>query len=128
MEQQTPTLAAVPNLADKRKAKKKAEAKLQKIAPVARKVSDKMFEVSACDGHQLYMWVAEKRGKSAKFKVTEIFPGLAKKKTRVRTAEEALDLVLEGKFDDEDDVLEEIDEILFEDDEAFGADEPTMQI
>ncbi len=115
MQEQQTTLASVANIADARKAKKDAAKRSPVVLPMVRHLDNTHFEVSACDGQQSYIWLAKKL--KGGFKVQEIFPGLTKKRTRVRDAKEAIDLVLKGLYRDEQDVLEELDDALFGDEE-----------
>ena len=113
--QEQPQLAAVQNLDKARKAKKKREKNsLAIFAPVARSLQGDTHEISACDGQQTYLWVLSKRKGDKTFTVREIYPGLIRKHTRIRDVKEATDLVLEGRFTDVEDALEELYEVLFE--------------
>lgn len=110
-------------LADARKRKADTtEAPLEAVEPGAHKFDgEDAWFIRGCDGEQEYMWIARKKTRRSKgYTVTEVFPGLAKKKTDLREALEADDLVMckdNGKtqtYVDIGDVIEELWELLFE--------------
>lgn len=85
--------------------------------------------IRACDGEQTYLWLVT-RAKGAKtFKVCEVYPGLAKKKTELRDATDDEDLVFTGRYKTIDEAREALNAALFEDfsdcDEASA--EPTVE-
>lgn len=110
--------------------KKKAEPKdeiapLEAYAPQALMLQGEDFLIRGCDGDQEYVWVAHWRGKT--YTITEVYPGLLKKRTTLRDADEPDDLKLEGRFKDLPEALEELTEILmegFDDDGDGGIPEP----
>jgi len=79
------------------------------------------FIIAACDGEQHYVWLASK-GKRKTFQVKEVYPGLAKKRTALRDATEAADLVLTGTYATLEDVQTALAEVLFEGFEACPTD------
>jgi hypothetical protein len=110
-------LAVVSNLADARKRKSKAEATspLEAFPPMAVKLQGDDWQITGCDGEQVYVWTAIKKTKRSKtFTVTEVYPGLQKKRTDLRDASEAADLVLDSKCSKLDDIIEDLEETLFE--------------
>ena len=71
------------------------------------------FVIAASDGEQHYVWLAVK-GKRKTFKVTEVYPGLTKKRTAMREATEAADLVLTCNYETLEEVQAALEEIVFE--------------
>jgi hypothetical protein len=119
----------VANIADAR-AKKDAAietAPLEAYAPNAVKIDGtEDWLIRACDGEQEYMWLATKRKNAKRFTVTEVYPGLLKKRTDLRDADSAEELVLDSKCTSMPDLIEDLEEIVFEgfeeDDEEDGTD------
>jgi hypothetical protein len=74
------------------------------------------FVLAGGDGDHSYVWIADrgKTGKRKTFRVREVYPGLDKKKTPIRDADEEVDLLLKGGWTTIDEVKEDLNEILFE--------------
>lgn len=121
----TPVLALVTNIADARKARtaKDEEADLEVSGPQAIKLQGDEWMISACDGEQVYVWVARKKTKRSKgYTIFEVYPGLAKKRTALRNARVPKDLEMKHPrpLTTLSDVLEDLEGIVFEDIEDDG--------
>lgn len=128
----TPTtpVTAVANLADARekKAKKDDVAPMEAYAPVATRLQDDEWQIMACDGEQVYMWIARKKSKRSKgFTITEVYPAMSKKHTELREVKKPIDLEIRIKRGEVcatmQDVIEDLEEIVFADFEDDETDE-----
>jgi hypothetical protein len=112
----------VSSIADARKRKEEAEiedAPFEAFAPQALRIQGDDWQVSACDGEQHYVYLVTKGPRAKNYKVTEVYPGLAKKRTAARDADAQIDLVFTGKFPTVEDALEDIEAALLGDLEDF---------
>ncbi|MEE8615538.1 MAG: hypothetical protein V3T11_10050 [Roseateles sp.] len=107
----------VTNISDARERRENRDqgdvAPLEAHGPTAVKVDGTADDwlITGCDGDQVYIYLAVKKTKRSKtFTVTEVYPGLLKKRTALREADEPIDLVLLGKHSDLNEVLQDIDE------------------
>jgi hypothetical protein len=102
------------------------DAPLEAYAPNAAKIDGTGdWLIRACDGEQEYVWLATKRKGAKRFKLTEVYPGLSKKRTHLRDAKVAEDLVLTCDSTEIGDVIEDLDEVVFEDFEVDEEDDGT---
>lgn len=126
----TPALALVTNIADARKAKQTnqvEESPLEAFGPVSILIQGDDWQITACDGEQSYMWLARKKSKRSKgYTVTEVYPGLTKKRTALRDVKEPIDLEMQhtNPLATMSDVLEDLAEIIFE---RFVEDDAEME-
>ncbi len=113
-------LVSVASIAEARQRKAdNAVSPLEACPPQAHKFDgEDSWYITGSDGEHTYMWIARKKSKRSKcYTVAEVHPGMAKKITGLREAEEPIDLVLEDKkheFKTIGDVLEALEEVLFE--------------
>lgn len=108
----------IVSIADAKKAKAEKEnefAPLEAVEPGATRIQGDDWLITACDGEQTYIYLASKAKGRKNFKVTELYPGLTKKRTAVREADKPIDLLLVGKHQHISDVIEDISETLFAD-------------
>ena len=119
-ETRTPSTAIAPvaSIADARKRKEEQDtAPLEAYKPNAARIQEGKDDwmITTCDGEQTYVYLATKGPKAKRFKVTEVYPGMAKKRTAIRDVKEPKDLLLLGKHENISDVIEDIADALFGD-------------
>lgn len=115
------------NVTDIDEARRKKKTSQKDLAPLeafpveALDLGNDAFVLAGCDGEHSYVWIADrgKTGRRKTFRVREVYPGLAKKETPIRPAEEEADLLLKGSWLSIDEVKQDLNEILFEDFEDF---------
>jgi hypothetical protein len=79
-------------------------------------LQDEDHLVKVCDGDQIYLYVVSRPKGRKTFKITEIYPGLAKPDTDLRTEiKEPIDLEMTGRFKNLKECFEQIEGIVFED-------------
>jgi hypothetical protein len=104
----------------KKNALETALAPLEAYPPQAILLSGEDFIIQGCDGDHVYVWIARRvswKGRDV-YSVAEVYPGLAAKRTNLRDAKDAKDLVLRMRFEALSDILEDLSNYLFEDFEA----------
>lgn len=107
-------LAQVASIETARAAREAETAPLELFEPVSIKLQDDDHHITACDGEQTYVWLATKKpGK--KYRVVEVYPGMSKRSTILRSARSAQDLVLLGEHATIEEVVQEISELIFAD-------------
>ena len=116
----TPKLATVTPIADARKTKATQDevAELEVSGPQTIKLQGDEWLVNACDGEQVYVWLVRKKTSRSKgYTMTEVYPGLTKKRTKLRNAKTPIELEIECKVPRTTmaDVLEDLEDIIFED-------------
>jgi hypothetical protein len=116
-ENESKPTGTVTNIADARSKKDQGveDAPLEGYAPNAVKIDGTNdWLIRACDGEQEYVWLATKRKNAKRFKLTEVYPGLLKKRTELRDAKTAEDLVLISDATEIGEVCEDLEDVIFE--------------
>ena len=112
-------LATVTDISNARAKKQEAqESPFEASPPQAIRLQNDDWYITGCDGEQNYVWIARKKTKRSKtYSVTEVYPGMSKKRTDVRDVKEPIDLEMTDTKDLKSisDVLEDLDDALFAD-------------
>jgi hypothetical protein len=112
------------NTSNKNTSKNEAELALDVVKPKATELQGGDYLITGCDGEQTYLWIARAPKRSKRFKVTEVYPGVAVKRTRLRDADGAEDIELEAVkgYETIEGVVEDLTEILLD-----GVDEAEVE-
>ncbi len=95
-------------------------APLELLEPTAIELQDDDYQIMACDGDQMYLWLAVSAQETGAYTLREIYPGLSVPHTSVRDLNHERELLVPDTFEELDAVMEYLAEVLFEDFEDFG--------